>query len=218
MTADGSMATRPRSRRAGITATGPPGGRDMGRRRRRRHRRPCAARRRHRAGAGGTRARTGDHPLLAPDAPTVGAHRDRDRGRYPRAGSHREPHKRPQGNKTGVRRPHPTTGQTSPALPGTHQPTTTHPPTRPHPRYATNSHLNTMINLGYAALLRREALCYIPSSVGRNSEEVFLGLMPYLALKGSAGDSSMAAKQRASRRRRRWAAVRPVRHGESWIA
>src|SRR5439155_410405 len=101
---------------------------------------------------------------------------------------------------------------------GRDQSSTTPASSRRHTATTTNSHLNTMINLGYVALLRREALCYIPSSVGRNSEEVFLGLMPYLALKGSAGDSSMAAKQRASRRRRRWAAVRPVRHGESWIA
>jgi hypothetical protein len=74
-----------------------------------------------------------------------------------------------------------------------------HPaPSRRHAAPITKTQFSTMINLVYVALLRREALCYIPSSVGRNSEEMFLGLMPYLALKGSAGDSSMAEKQRAS--------------------
>ena len=115
--------------------------------------------------------------------------------------------------------------------PQPHRPTTHQPedqdttPDRTHPRRQLHHHhrdvKSTQSNielLNLRAVLRREALCHIPSSVGRNSEEVFLGLMPYLAPKGSAGDSSMAAKQRASRRRQRWAAARPVRHGESWIA
>jgi len=75
---------------------------------------------------------------------------------------------------------------------------TTAAPSRRHTVAVTKTQPDTMINLGYVALLRREALCHIPSPVGRSSEEVFLGLMPYLAPKGSAGDSSMVAKQRAS--------------------
>ncbi len=45
-------------------------------------------------------------------------------------------------------------------------------------------------------MLRREALCHIPSVVGRNLEELFLGLMPYLDPKGE-GDSSMVGNQRS---------------------
>ncbi|MCA1607336.1 MAG: hypothetical protein LC775_18145, partial [Acidobacteria bacterium] len=43
--------------------------------------------------------------------------------------------------------------------------------------------------------LRREALCHIPSSAGRNSEETFLNLMAYSDPKGQTGDNSMPLKQ-----------------------
>ena len=46
------------------------------------------------------------------------------------------------------------------------------------------------MSLNFAALLRREALCHISNSVGRNSEGVFLGLMTYPGPKGPRGTTA----------------------------